>query len=532
MDRVDERWWREGVLYQIYVRSFRDSNGDGVGDLGGVIERLDHLEWLGVDGIWLSPINPSPNLDWGYDVSDYRDVDPDLGDLETLDRLVAEASRRGIRIVLDLVPNHTSDRHPWFVESRRSRSNAMRDRYVWADPAPGGGPPNNWRSVFGGPAWELDETTGQYYLHNFLAEQPDLNWWSEDVRREFEEILAFWFDRGIAGFRIDVANGLVKDAELRDDPPVSEDDPEPVRRLGQRQVHKMNRPEVHDIYRSWRRLGDAVTPPRVLVGETWTFDATSWASYYGTGSDELHLCFNFPFAFAGFDATELREIVERSEGVLPADAQPVWTGSNHDLGRFPTRWCGDRDAAARCALLILLTLRGTPFLYYGDELGMAEVAVPTVRIRDTVGVRASPDAGRDRCRTPMPWDAEAPHAGFGEGEEPWLPLGDVRGRDVETQRGDPGSILTFTRDLIAARRASADLRSGSSRSVASPSHSWAWRRGERTTIAVNLSDRPVRIDVGDAVIALSTDRTRDRERVGGTIELGPWTGAVLVADER
>jgi alpha-glucosidase len=529
MTREDERWWREGVLYQIYVRSFRDSNGDGIGDLAGVTERLDHLAWLGVDGIWLSPVNSSPNLDWGYDVTDYRGVDPELGDLETLDRLVAEAGRRGIRILLDLVPNHTSDRHPWFVEARRSRSSGMRDRYVWADPAPDGGPPNNWRSVFGGPAWELDDATGQYYLHNFLAEQPDLNWWSEDVRREFEAILAFWFDRGIAGFRIDVANGLVKDADLRDDPPVAPDDPEPVRRLGQRQVHKMNRPEVHEVYRSWRRLGDEAAPPRILIGETWTFDAAAWASYYGSGSDELHLCFNFPFAFAAFGVDELRSIVERAEAILPDGAQPVWTASNHDLGRFPTRWCGDRDAATRCALLILLTLRGTPFLYYGDELGMAEVDVPPDRGRDTVGVRLSPDAGRDRCRTPMPWDTDAPNAGFADAGEPWLPLGEVRGRDVEAQRGDPASTLTFTRDVIAARRGNDDLRSGAYRRLASPDGAWVWRRGERTTIAVNLSDELVRVDVGGAEIVVSTERTRDGESVDGVLELGPWSGALLRA---
>ena len=524
----DERWWREGVLYQIYVRSFRDSNGDGVGDLGGVIERLDHLDWLGVDGIWLSPINPSPNLDWGYDVSDYRDVDPELGDLATLDRLVAEAERRGIRVLLDLVPNHTSDRHPWFVEARRSRSNPMRGRYVWADPGPDGAPPNNWRSVFGGSAWELDEATGQSYLHNFLAEQPDLNWWDEDVRREFEDILAFWYERGIAGFRIDVANGLVKDAALRDDPPVSDDDPEPIRRLGQRQVHKMNRPETHEIYRSWRRLSDAATPPRVLIGETWTFDPHAWASYYGSGNDELHLCFNFPFAFAPFDADALGAIVERSEAILPGDAQPVWTASNHDLGRFPTRWCDDRDASIRCALLILLTLRGTPFLYYGDELGMGEVEIPAARIRDTVGVRSAAEDGRDPCRTPMPWDASATNGGFADAGEPWLPVGDARGRDVAAQRRDPGSTLHLVRDLIALRRASADLRSGPYRALEAPSGGWAWRRGEATTVAVNLSTRPARIDVGTAEIVLATDRSREGMRPAGGLELDPWSGVVLV----
>ena len=270
MPNDDAAWWRDGVLYQIYVRSFADSNGDGIGDLRGVIEHLDHLGWLGVDGVWLSPVNPSPDLDWGYDVSDYRDVHPDLGDLRTLDELVGEAGSRGIRILLDLVPNHTSDRHPWFVDARSSRDAAHRDWYVWADPRADGSPPNNWRSIFGGSAWELDPTTGQYYLHNFLPEQPDLNWWNEEVRHEFDDILRFWFDRGIAGFRIDVANGLIHDPELRDNPAATEDDPPEIRRRGQRQVYNLNRPEVHEIYSRLAddrgRLRSASDPRRRNVG--------------------------------------------------------------------------------------------------------------------------------------------------------------------------------------------------------------------------------------------------------------------------
>ena len=269
-------------------------NGDGFGDLQGVIDRLDHLEWLGVDGIWLSPVTPSQDKDWGYDVSDYGDVHPELGDLATLDRLVSEAASRGIRVILDLVPNHTSDLHPWFVDARSSVDAEHRGWYVWRDPRPDGSPPNNWVSVFGGPAWELDERTGQYYLHNFLVEQPDLDWWNEDVRRGFEEILRFWFDRGIAGFRIDVANGLIKDRALRDNHPATEDDPEEVRRRGQRQVHNLNRPEVHEIYRDWRRIADAFDPPRILVGETWIFDLREVARFYGETGDELQPVLQLP----------------------------------------------------------------------------------------------------------------------------------------------------------------------------------------------------------------------------------------------
>ena len=265
-------WWRSGVLYQLYPRSFADSNGDGHGDLQGIIEHLDHLAWLGVDGIWLNPINPSPNADWGYDVADYTGVEPDFGDLDVLDRLVAGAGERGIRVILDLVPNHTSDRHPWFIDARSSRTARHRDWYVWADARPDGGPPNNWVSVFGGSAWTWDEPTQQYYLHNFLAEQPDLNWWNDEVREAFDDIVRFWFDRGISGFRIDVAHGIVKDVELRDNPSATPDDDDLARALGQRQEFSMNRPEVHDVLRRWRAIADAYEHDPILLGETWVAD--------------------------------------------------------------------------------------------------------------------------------------------------------------------------------------------------------------------------------------------------------------------
>src|SRR5215210_9087958 len=265
-------WWRDGVLYQVYVRSFADSNGDGVGDLPGLTGRLDHLAWLGVEGIWLSPTMPSPNADWGYDVADYTDVDPELGTLADLDRLIAEAGRRKMRVLLDLVPNHTSDRHLWFLDARAARGSARREWYVWADPGAEGGPPNGWTSVFDGPAWTLDRATGQYYLHQFLAEQPDLNWWNDEVREAFDEILRFWFGRGIAGFRIDVTHAIVKDAELRDDPAATDDDHPLVQARGLRQVFSMNRPEVHDVLKRWRRVAQAEDPERILVGETYVLE--------------------------------------------------------------------------------------------------------------------------------------------------------------------------------------------------------------------------------------------------------------------
>ena len=527
MPNDDAAWWRDGVLYQIYVRSFADSDGDGTGDLQGVIEHLDHLEWLGVDGIWLSPITPSPDRDWGYDVSDYRDVHPELGDLATLDRLISDAASRDIRVILDLVPNHTSDRHPWFVDARSSREAAHRDWYVWADPRADGSPPNNWRSVFGGSAWELDPDTGQYYLHNFLPEQPDLNWWNEEVREEFDGILRFWFDRGIAGFRIDVANGLIHDPELRDNPPATDDDPPEIRRRGQRQVHNLNRPEVHDIYRGWRTIADGYDPQRILVAETWVFEPRQLARFYGKGDDELHLCFNFSLVFSEFRAEALRRVVGSTEAALPPGSQPAWTGSNHDVGRFPTRWCDGWDERSRCALMALLALRGTPFLYYGDEIGMIDVSIPEDAQLDLVGGGGEEQPSRDAGRTPMRWNAR-PGAGFTPDDvRPWLPIGDPSANNVEDQRGDRGSMLHLCRDLIALRRETPDLRSGAYASLPSPAGVWAWSRGQNVEVAVNLSDQAASLLTGRGRIVICTNRARDGERVKWDLDLGPWEGAVL-----
>ncbi len=525
---VSDRWWRDGVFYQIYVRSFADSNGDGVGDLRGITEHLDHLAWLGVDGIWLTPIHPSPDEDWGYDVADYYGVHPDLGTMEDVDRLIAEAGRRGIRVLLDLVPNHTSDRHPWFLDALTSRQAAHRDWYVWADPRPDGTPPNNWISVFGGPAWEPDAASGQFYLHNFLPEQPDLNWWNRDVRGEFDRILRFWLDRGVAGFRIDVAHGLVKDRALRDNLPATEDDPPRTRRLGQRHLYSMNRPEVHDIFRGWRRSCEGYDPPRVLVGETWIMDAHQLALYYGTTGDELHLCFNFAFVLAAFEAHALRAVVEATEAAFPSDVQPVLTASNHDVGRLATRWCGGDPHLVRCALLILLTLRGTPFLYYGDEIGMPNVDVPPANLRDPLGRRTWDEDGRDPCRTPM-WWGPGPNAGFTSPQTtPWLPIGEPDGRSVAEQRGDPGSILSFCRDLIALRRRLPELRSGRYRPVAGgPPGLWAWRRGSGVMVAVNLGHDAGEVPVPSYGVLIGTDRQRDGETGTRACRIRPSEGLVL-----
>ncbi len=523
---ADEPWWRSAVLYQVYPRSFADANGDGIGDLPGLVAHLDHLEWLGVDGLWLSPVTPSPNADWGYDVSDFCAVDPDYGTLDDLDRLVAEAARRGIRVLLDLVPNHTSDEHPWFVEAASSRSADRRDWYVWADPKPDGSPPNNWVSSFGGPAWTLHPATDQYYLHNHLREQPDLNWWNDDVRDTFDGIMRFWLDRGVAGFRIDVCNVIVKDAELRDNPPATEDDDFETQMFGQRPVYNANRPEVHEVIRRWRALTETSRGHRVLLGET-PVPVDDLATYYGTG-DELHLAFNFNFISAPFEATALRSVVEATEAALPADAWPAWTGSNHDMFRFPTRWAGDDPQRARIALLMLLCLRGTPVLYQGDEIGMGDVTLDREDLRDPLGVRYWPYyAGRDAGRTPMQWTS-GPGGGFTTaGVRPWLPMGDVEATNVGSQRSDPGSVLHLARDLIALRRQMADLRLGRYRSLDAPEGVWAWSRGERAVVVLNLTGATARLPGVDGIVRLSADRRRDGETITGDLCIGPWEGLVV-----
>ena len=508
------RWWKHGVFYQVYPRSFQDSDGDGIGDLDGVTMRLDYLAWLGVDAIWLNPIHPSPNRDWGYDVANYLDVTPEFGGLAALDRLIGEASRRRIRVILDLVPNHTSDRHPWFLDALTGRGAQHRDWYVWADPSPAGGPPNNWRSSFGGPAWTFDPSSGQYYLHNFLPQQPDLNWWNDDVRGEFDRIVRFWFDRGVAGFRIDVANAIVKDRDLRDDPiapPLAVADPDVVEPP---EIFSMHRPEVHDVLRRWRQIADSYEPRRVLIGETWARDLTDLARYYGEGN-ELHLAFNFAFATAPFEAPALREVVEASGVALGDKAWPLWTASNHDIGRLATHWALGDDARVRCALFVLLMLRGTPLLYAGDEIGLPDVEVPPSRRRDE-GTRAD-GRGRDSGRTPIPWTS-GPGRGFTAPDvDAWLPPGPVA-TSVEDQRYDPGSVLHWCRRLIRFRADLESKGSDSQRMLDTSEGVLAWRLGSDAAAAVNLAPRPASVDLAGEVV-LASDPSREGRALRSALKL-------------
>jgi alpha-glucosidase len=525
---VTKAWWRDAVIYQIYPRSYCDSNGDGVGDLKGITSKLDHLQWLGVDAIWLNPVMPSPNSDWGYDVSDYCDIHPDLGTLGDFDELVAEAGARGIRILNDLVPNHTSDQHPWFRDARASKSAAMRDRYVWADPKPDGSAPNNWLSAFGGEAWTLDETTGQYYLHLFLPTQPDLNWWNEAVPDAFDEILRFWFDRGVAGFRLDVCHAIVKDQHLRDNPLATEDDPPDVRRSGQRSLYNTNRPEVHDVLRRWRKVCKTYDPERLLVGETYVWDLESLLAFYGARNDELQLAMNIPFVSAHLDAAHLGTIVDNVEDGLPKHGWPVWMGSNHDADRMASRWCDGDERKIRCALMMLLTLRGTPLLGYGDEIGLPDVVLTEEQLRDPVGIRYWPAyPGRDPGRTPMQWTSGR-GGGFTRPDvETWLPMGDVRTCNVADQAEDAGSVLHLCRDLIALRKDERDIRLGAYRRRSSPDGTWVYGRGKRFVVALNMSDEDVKISRIRGTVRLSTGRDRDSQAFSGGLSLEGWEGVVV-----
>jgi alpha-glucosidase len=501
-------WWACGIIYQIYPRSFQDSNGDGVGDLPGIIERLDYLVWLGVDAVWLSPIYPSPMADFGYDVADFTGIDPMFGTLADFDRLLAETHRRGLKLILDFVPNHSSDRHPWFQQSRSSRDNPKRDWYIWRDPAPDGGPPNNWLAHFGGSGWEWDEATGQYYYHAFLKEQPDLNWRNPDVVAAMHDVMRFWLDRGVDGFRVDVIWHLIKDDQFRDDPPNPgfEEGMWPYKRL--LPVYTSDRPEVHDVVAGLRRVVDEYDD-RVLIGEIY-LPIERLVAYYGEDLRGAHLPFNFQLILTAWDARDIDRLIREYEAALPAAGWPNWVLGNHDNHRIASRV---GQAQARVAAMLLLTLRGTPTLYYGDELGMRDVPIPPERIQDPweKGVPGL-GLGRDPERTPMQWSAE-PHAGFTSGT-PWLPVAeDFTKVNVAAERVEPTSMLALYRTLIDLRRKEPALRIGGYEPVdaAGPVLAYLRRHQERRLlIALNFAAEPatVQMPTDGARILLSTHLDR------------------------
>lgn len=459
-----ETWWKEGVVYQIYPRSFQDSNGDGVGDIPGIISRLDYLQWLGVSALWLSPIYPSPMHDFGYDVSDYRNVDPVFGSLADMDELIAKAHDRGIKVILDMVLNHSSDEHAWFKESASGKDNPKSDFYIWKDKVPGNrkGLPNNWYACFGGRAWTFEPRRGQYYLHSFLAQQPDLNWRNDEVVEALFNEIRFWLDKGVDGFRLDVINAIIKDEMFRDNPGCIGPTPRPYDM--QRHLFDRNRPEAHGKLRRFRKVMNEYDD-RMLVGEIMVEapgEPEKAASYLGDGNNELHLAFDFTLLSTKWSAKEWHRVAKRWYKAIPADGWPCWVMSNHDMPRAITRFKGSLPKA-KLAALFLLTQRGTPFIYYGEEIGMPDIRLPRGKFQDPLGKKYWPfHPGRDPERSPMQWDAST-YAGFSE-EQPWLPLNpDHAVRNVEVQKADPVSMLSYYRALLQLRNHDEVLRLGSHR---------------------------------------------------------------------
>jgi alpha-glucosidase len=537
MEPSETLWWKDGVIYHIYLRSFADRDGDGLGDLPGLTSHLDHLngtpDSLGVDAIWISPFYPSPDRDFGYDVADYTDVDPRYGTLKDFDALLDQAHRRGIRVMIDLVLNHTSDRHPWFLESRSSRENPKRDWYIWRDARPGGRFPNNWQSVFGGRAWEWDDATRQFYYHMFLREQPDLNWRNPEVRRAIMDVVRFWLERGVDGFRLDVFSAWFKHADLPDNPG----------KLGlrgfDRQEHRYdtNQPEMADALAELRSVLDSF-PERAAVGELFGRGAELASSY--CGPEKLHLVFNFAFSDCRWDPACFLRQITAWDSALAREAWPCYVLSNHDVPRHVSRYGGKHpEAVAKVAAALLLTQRGTPFLYYGEELGLPDTPLRRSEIVDPPGKRYWPFyKGRDAARCPMPWDASR-NAGFSTGT-PWLPIHpSFPERNVASQRGEAGSVLSFYRDLLSLRRSSSALRRGRFRPLTlHPTTGLAYLRetaAEVALVALNFTPHPQILQLEEESgtakweLALSSLRHPAAKAGARQVVLGPHEAAIFTA---
>lgn len=525
---MERRWWETGVIYQIYPRSFRDSTGNGIGDLEGIRQSLGYVSKLGVDAVWLSPFYPSPQADFGYDVADYTDVDPMYGTLDDFDRLIADVHTLGMKMIVDFVPNHSSSEHAWFKESRSSRDNPKHDWYTWADPKPDGGLPNNWLSIFGGPAWEWDETRQQYYLHTFLKEQPDINWRNLATEAAMHDAMRFWLDRGVDGFRVDAPQFAMKDPEMRDLPLAPPSLDANYKDMGEydtlEHIHDQRHPDIHGMFRRLRAVLDEYED-RYAIAELHIFDWDEWAAYFGENLDEMHQPFNFAMLKSA-TATHMREVVESQEAALPHGAWPNYVLGNHDEHRITTRY-GD-DGVKRMAMM-LLTLRGTPTIYFGDELGMLNATIPAELTLDPWGKRVE-GLGRDGCRTPMQWSADG---GFSSNSATWLPMGpEMDTRNVATQETDPDSMLSFYRSLLALRSGSVTLAEGSYQTIPQANDDlFVYERSgadDTFVVALNFSDSDASIDAGgrSGTLVLSTMSTRSDNQLGGLI-LAPQEGAVF-----
>lgn len=508
MSRADREWWRGCTIYQVYPRSFADRDGDGVGDLPGLVERLDYIAELGVDALWLSPVMQSPMRDFGYDVSSYREIDPLFGTAADFDRLIAEARRRGLAVIFDLPISHTSELHAWFVDSRRSRDADKADWYVWADPEVDGSPPNNWLSVFGGSAWQWDARREQYYLHNFLPSQPDLNFHNPAVVDQVVAELAYWLDRGVGGFRLDAINFYLHDPALRDNPPrLARDSRDVAPRSNpytyQRHVHDKSQPGIIAVLRRLRALADRY-PGTVLLGELSDDEPERLVGAYTAGTDRLHMAYSLELASAPRDPAWIVAAIERVEAHL-GDGWPCWSLGNHDVPRLVTRWGGATGdpALARLGLAVLVALRGSLCVYQGDELGLGEATIPRERIRDPYGLELWPVfQGRDGCRTPMPWDDTLPHAGFST-VEPWLPIpAEHLASSVARQVAAGDSILHSARRLLRWRGGNPVLRRGAQRFVPVRPPGLAIVRsldGEHVVGVFNFGPDPLELDLAALV---------------------------------
>lgn len=489
-------WWRDAVIYQIYPRSFQDSNGDGIGDLAGITRRLDHVADLGADAIWLSPIFTSPQKDMGYDVSDYTDIDPLFGNLADFDALVARAHALGLKVIVDQVISHSSDKHPWFAESRKSRTNPKADWYVWADPKPDGTPPNNWPSVFGGPAWEWEPQRRQYYLHNFLAEQPDLNMWNPEVQDALLDTMRFWLERGVDGFRLDTVNYYFHDRHLRDNP-FNPDHTGPDTYGFQLPLFSKNQPENIAFLKRLRALTDEFDA-RMMVGEVGDGGqaAIDIMAAYTEGTDRLHMCYSFEMLSPEFTAAHFRRAIEGVREAAP-HSHSCWSFSNHDVIRHATRWAphgAERGALAQQAIAMLSSFPGTLCIYQGEELGQTETELVYEELTDPPALRFWPEIkGRDGCRTPMVWENSAPNAGFSQAK-PWLPVKAAQAAQaVDTEASDPGSVLNAYKAVLGFRRQQPALRWGGIDFIDLPEPILAFTRGldgQAVTCVFNLSKQP------------------------------------------
>jgi len=528
-------WWQDGLIYQIYPRSFQDSNGDGIGDLKGIMRRLDYLKGLGIKAIWISPIYPSPMADFGYDISDYKGVWPAFGDMADFDELLKRIHDADMKLILDLVPNHSSDEHPWFRESRSSLNNPKRDWYIWKDPKPDGSPPNNWLSVFGGSAWEWDEKTKQYYYHAFLVKQPDLNWRNPEVENAMHDIMRFWLDKGVDGFRVDAMWHLIKDKQLRDNPHNPDYEPTMATYNQLLPVYSTDQPEMHDIIARMRKLLDQYQQ-RLMIAEIY-LPVNKLVTYYGTNArEEAHLPFNFMLISLPWDPKILAANIDEYEGVLPADAWPNWVMGNHDQPRITSR-IGLQQA--KVAAILLLTLRGTPTLYYGDEIGMRDVPIPKDEIQDPQGLNM-PDKNlsRDPERTPMQWD-NSELSGFTTGT-PWLRLDKTWMRDnVQIQRQDKYSMLNLYQQLIRLRQQEPSLMTGDYKPVFSDHQMLAYIRHKEGSspflIVLNLTHRPCYFSPGTihfkGRIIIDTFPEQEQTIVNDRIDLGGDEGLIVRLDE-